>query len=78
MIKLVLSLLIAAVLALNFGAHTCIGWQTGIVRLPISVISFSEFERDKSPEQFWGILLLDALVTIGAVVWGIWIIWRAV
>jgi hypothetical protein len=77
-INVVLSLLIATLLALNFSVHACIGWQTGIVRLPISVISFSELERDKSPKHFWGILLIDALVTVVAVCWGIWTIWRAV
>jgi len=47
--------------AVVFGYHIWLGWRTGIVRFPLSVLVFQEFEREESPENFWGIMVVDAI-----------------
>jgi len=46
------------------GYHLIIGWRSGVARLPISVLAFEEFERDRSAANFWGIMILDALLFV--------------
>jgi uncharacterized membrane protein len=50
-----------------FGYHIWLGWRTGIVRLPLSVLVFQEFEREDNPQNFWGIMTLDAIGLIAAI-----------
>jgi hypothetical protein len=69
-------LILAGSIGLSFGLHAWIGWTTGIARIPLQFIAFAEAERDRSPENFWGVLVLDALISIGAVVWAIYLIWK--
>jgi hypothetical protein len=64
-------------IAAVFAYHAGLGWRTGIVRFPMSLLVFQEFERDKSPENFWGIMVLNivgyfvALAAAGVVAWGV-------
>ena len=60
-----------------FAYHAGIGWRTGTVRFPMSLLVFQEFEREQSPENFWGIMVLNvvgyfvALAAAGVVAWGL-------
>ena len=66
---------VLGVIALVFGYHAILGWLTGVVRLPISVLTFEEFEREKSSSNFWGVLLLDVCAGLAAMVaclYGVW------
>jgi hypothetical protein len=64
-------------IAAVFAYHAGRGWRTGIVRFPMSILVFQEFERDRSPEHFWGIMILNvvgyfvALAAAGVVAWGL-------
>jgi hypothetical protein len=48
-------------LAAIFGYPVWKGWRTRIVWLPISILSIQEFEHDKSPANFWGVMIFDAI-----------------
>lgn len=48
-------------IAATFGYHVMIGWRTRVVRLPLSLLTIEEFDRDQNPEYFWGIMVLDIL-----------------
>jgi hypothetical protein len=67
---------ILAGIAAVFGYHIWLGWRTRIVRFPVSVLAVQEFERDQSPENFWGVMALNglglvaALFAAGFVAWG--------
>ena len=64
-------------IAAVFAFHAGRGWRTGIVRFPMSLLVFQEFERDKSPENFWGVMALNlvgyivALAAAAFVAWGV-------
>ena len=59
-----------------FGYQLWVGWQTGIVRFPMSLVVFQEFEREQSPEYFWGIVVLDALGLVAALMAAFLVGWR--
>jgi hypothetical protein len=49
-----------------FGYHIWLGWKTGAVRLPLSMLAFEEFERHRNPSNFWGIMTVDLIGLISA------------
>lgn len=67
--------LIALGIAAVFSFNIWEGWKTGEVRLPISILIFEEFERAKSPANYWGIMAFNgivALAALGAAFWSLW------
>ena len=44
-----------------FGYPVWKGWRTRSVWLPISILSIQEIEHDKSPTNFWGVMIIDAI-----------------
>lgn len=40
--------------------HLVRGWRSGSVCLPISILSFEEFEREQSSANYWGVMFLNA------------------
>jgi hypothetical protein len=59
-----------------FAYHLWLGWRTGIVRFPLSVLVFQEFERDRSPENFWGIMIVNIFGIITALIVATLAFWR--
>lgn len=70
--------LIALGIAAVFSFNVREGWKTGEVRLPISVLIFEEFERAKSPENYWGIMAFNGIVALTALGVAFWSLWTAV
>lgn len=60
-----------------FAHHIWLGWRTSIVRFPLSVLVFQEFERDQSPENFWGIMVVNVFSSIVALVAAAFLAWNA-
>ena len=63
-------------IAAVFAYHTGLGWRTGIVRFPMSILAFQEFERDKSPENFWGIMVVNVLGAFVALAAAAFVAWE--
>src|ERR1700756_194 len=67
---------VLAGIAAVFAYHIWIGWRTRIARFPMSLLVFQEFERDQSPENFWGVMVVNtvgltvALFVAAFVAWG--------
>ena len=59
-----------------FAYHVGQGWRTDIVRFPMSILVFQEFERDRSPENFWGIMVVNAVGAIAALVAAAFVAWE--
>ncbi|WP_294198267.1 hypothetical protein [uncultured Sphingomonas sp.] len=51
-----------------FSYHVLLGWRTGIVRFPMSILAMQEFDRARSPANFWGIMMLDIFCAVVAFV----------
>jgi hypothetical protein len=60
-----------------FGYHAWLGWRTRIVRFPMSVLTFQEFEYDQSPGNFWGIMIVDLLGAAAALIASVFVAWNA-
>src|SRR6476620_263629 len=58
-----------------FAYHIGQGWRTGIVRFPMNILAFQEFERDRSPENFWGIMIVNAACAVAALIAGAFVAW---
>lgn len=63
-------------IAAVFAYHTGRGWRTGIVRFPMSILVFQEFERDKSPENFWGIMVVNVVGAFLALAAAAFVAWE--
>jgi hypothetical protein len=59
-----------------FAYHIGQGWRTGIVRFPMSFLVFQEVERARSPENFWGIMVVNAVAAIVALVAAAFVAWE--
>ena len=70
--------LIALGIAAVFSFNIWEGWKTGEVRLPISMLVFEEFERAKSPANYWGIMAFNGTVALAAVAVALWSLWSIV
>jgi len=42
-----------------FGYHLWVGWRTRVVRFPMSILTLEEFEHERSPANFWGVMTAD-------------------
>lgn len=51
-----------------FGYHLWLGWRTRTVRFPVSFLTLQEFEHDQSAANFWGIMTLNLLGMLLALV----------
>jgi hypothetical protein len=67
---------ILVVITAVFAYHVGQGWRTGIVRFPMSVLVFQEFERERSPENFWGIMVANAVGAIVALIAAAFVAWE--
>lgn len=70
--------LIAFGVAAVFGLNVWKGWETGEVRLPISVLVFEEFERTNSPTNYWGVMAFNGGIAIAAIAAALWSLWSVV
>jgi hypothetical protein len=70
--------LIALGIAAVFGLNIWKGWKTGQVRLPISILIFEEFERARSPANFWGIMAFNAVAGLAALAVACWSLWGVI
>lgn len=46
------------------------------MRFPMSILIFEEFERDKSPENFWGVMAVNVVGAIVALVAAAFVAWE--
>jgi len=60
-----------------FGYHIWLGWRTRIVRFPMSLLVFQEFERDESPENFWGVMVVNTFGLGAALFAAVFVVWGA-
>jgi hypothetical protein len=70
--------LIALSIAAIFGFNIWKGWKTSEVRLPISILIYEEFERTKSPTNYWGVMAFNSMVALVASAVAIWSLWSMV